>query len=82
MSDKDTSGTPGYMGKQRLIAAPEVMCKQAHGYPVDYFALGVIGYEFMLGRVPSLLILEALLGKQPELNSRGDPLKADTNQKD
>ena len=41
----DTSGTPGYM-------APEVMCKQPHGKAVDYFALGVIVYEFMLGRRP------------------------------
>lgn len=40
----DTSGTPGYM-------APEVMCHQNHGIAVDYFALGVITYEFMLGRV-------------------------------
>jgi hypothetical protein len=30
--------------------APEVMCRQNHTYAVDYFALGVIGYEFMLGR--------------------------------
>ena len=41
---KDTSGTPGYM-------APEVMCRQNHGVAVDYFAVGVIGYEFMTGRV-------------------------------
>jgi serine/threonine protein kinase len=40
----DTSGTPGYM-------APEVMCRLDHGIAVDYFALGVIVYEFMLGRV-------------------------------
>jgi hypothetical protein len=31
--------------------APEVMCRQNHCCAVDYFALGVIGYEFMLGRV-------------------------------
>ena len=31
--------------------APEVMCRQNHGIAVDYFALGVIVYEFMLGRV-------------------------------
>lgn len=41
----DTSGTPGYM-------APEVMCRQNHGVAVDYFALGVIAYEFMKGRRP------------------------------
>ena len=44
-NSKDTSGTPGYM-------APEVMCRQNHTYAVDYFAIGVMGYEFMLGRRP------------------------------
>ncbi|KRW98381.1 Protein kinase-like domain [Pseudocohnilembus persalinus] len=43
----DTSGTPGYM-------APEVMCRQPHTFAVDYFALGVLAYEFMLGRRPYL----------------------------
>ncbi|KAM3134112.1 hypothetical protein pb186bvf_013838 [Paramecium bursaria] len=43
-NSQDTSGTPGYM-------APEVMCRQNHSFAVDYYALGVIGYEFMLGRV-------------------------------
>ena len=32
--------------------APEVMCRKNHSYAVDYFALGVLGYEFMLGRRP------------------------------
>lgn len=41
---KETSGTPGYM-------APEVMCAQNHTIAVDYFALGVMAHEFMLGRV-------------------------------
>lgn len=44
-NSSDTSGTPGYM-------APEVMCRQNHSYAADYFAVGVIGYEFMLGRRP------------------------------
>ena len=39
---KETSGTLGYM-------APEVMCGQNHTIAVDYFALGVIGYELMNG---------------------------------
>lgn len=43
-NENDTSGTPGYM-------APEVMCRQPHTYAADYFALGVIAYEFMMGRV-------------------------------
>jgi len=42
---KDTSGTPGYM-------APEVMWRQNHGVAVDYFAIGVIGYECMFGKRP------------------------------
>ena len=41
----DTSGTPGYM-------APEVMCRQNHTVAVDYFALGVVCYEFMFGNRP------------------------------
>ena len=40
----DTSGTPGYM-------APEVMCRQNHGVAVDYYALGVIMYECIMGKV-------------------------------
>ena len=42
---KETSGTLGYM-------APEVMCGQNHTMAVDYFALGVIGYELMNGYRP------------------------------
>ena len=44
---RETSGTPGYM-------SPEVMCAQNHTIAVDYFALGVIGYEFMNGVRPYL----------------------------
>ncbi len=40
----ETSGTPGYM-------SPEVMCGQNHTLAVDYFALGVLIYEFMIGTV-------------------------------
>lgn len=42
---KETSGTPGYM-------APEVMCRMNHGFEVDFYALGVIAYECMLGKRP------------------------------
>lgn len=38
----EMSGTPGYM-------APEVMCKMDHGISADYYAVGVIAYECMLG---------------------------------
>ena len=41
----ETSGTPGYM-------SPEVMQGQNHNKAVDYFALGVIGYECMMGKRP------------------------------
>ena len=42
---EDTSGTPGYM-------APEVIMRKDHGREVDYFAVGVLGYELMMGRRP------------------------------
>ncbi|CAD8140929.1 unnamed protein product [Paramecium octaurelia] len=41
----DTSGTPGYM-------APEVMCRMEHSFPADYYALGVILYEMLIGKRP------------------------------
>ena len=31
------------------------MCRQPHTFAVDYFALGVLAYEFMLGRVRNYL---------------------------
>lgn len=31
--------------------APEVLCKQIHSYPVDYYAIGIITYELILGKV-------------------------------
>ena len=46
-NSSETSGTPGYM-------APEVILVQNHSFPSDFFALGVIGYEFMLGYRPYL----------------------------
>lgn len=42
---KETSGTPGYM-------APEVLCGKNHSFPVDFFAIGVMAYEFMMGERP------------------------------
>lgn len=49
---QDTSGTPGYMGTAAVEVAPEVMCRSSHGIAADYFALGVIVYECMMGKVP------------------------------
>jgi serine/threonine protein kinase len=41
----ETSGTPGYM-------APEVICRQNHGFVSDFFGLGVILHEFMFQTRP------------------------------
>ena len=46
---KDTSGTPGYMGKWNNKIAPEVLLHLNHSYTADYFALGVLIYELMTG---------------------------------
>jgi serine/threonine protein kinase len=43
-NSNETSGTPGYM-------SPEVISGQNHTFACDYFALGVIAYECMNGRV-------------------------------
>jgi hypothetical protein len=34
--------------------SPEVLCCQNHTFATDYFAVGVIGYEFMTGKRPYL----------------------------
>ena len=41
----DTSGTPGYM-------APEVITGNNHCKVVDFFAMGIIGFELMMGERP------------------------------
>ena len=43
------------------------MCRQNHCCAVDYFAIGVIGYEFMLGRVSlrnSYNLSDLIMGRQ------------------
>lgn len=64
-NSRDTSGTPGYM-------APEVLNRQKHGIATDYFALGVIVYEFMTGRRPYIgrnrkEVKEHILARQVKL---------------
>ena len=44
-NSNETSGTPGYM-------APEVMNFQNHTVVVDYYAMGIICYELMMGVRP------------------------------
>jgi hypothetical protein len=34
-----------------IYLAPEVMCRQNHNIQVDYFAVGVMAFECMFGRV-------------------------------
>ena len=58
--------------------APEVMCKQPHGVAVDYFAVGVIGYECMFGRRPYTgrgrkEIREHILAKQVQIKKADVP---------
>ena len=70
-NSRETSGTPGYM-------APEVILVQNHSFPSDFFALGVIGYEFMLGYRPYLgrsrkEIKELIIYKQARINESEIP---------
>ena len=44
-SISDTSGTPGYM-------APEAIHGKNQSFSVDFFAVGVIGYELLIGHRP------------------------------
>ena len=70
-NSKETSGTPGYM-------APEVMLGHNHSFEVDYFALGVIGYEFMKGERPyngrnRKEIREKIISKQVQIKKEEIP---------
>lgn len=63
-SDKQIFGTPEYIGKQRFLAfrngsvtmtyfsAPEVILRQGYGKTIDYWSMGIILYEFLVGCVP------------------------------
>ena len=68
-NSSETSGTPGYM-------SPEVMCAKNHSFTADFFAIGVIGFEFMLGKRPyngrnRKEIKEKMLGKEVKINKDG-----------
>jgi serine/threonine protein kinase len=70
-NSSETSGTPGYM-------APEVMCAQNHSFGVDYFAVGVIAFEFMFGVRPYLgksrkEIKDLILSKQVQIKKSDIP---------
>ena len=55
--------------------APEVFCAQNHSFTADYFAVGVMCYEFLKGHRPylgrnRLEIKEAVLAKQSHLHRK------------
>ena len=73
----DTSGTPGYM-------APEVICRHEHSIAVDYFALGVICYELMMGKRPYIgnnrkEIKENIMNKQVRIEKYNNQKKEGEN---
>jgi hypothetical protein len=58
--------------------APEVMKGKNHSYTVDFFALGIMGYEFMLGRRPykgrsRREIKEQMLSKKAQISLKDIP---------
>lgn len=63
-------GTPEYI-------APEVILRQGYGKPVDWWAMGVILYEFLVGCVPFFgdtpeqLFGQVVNGKKPCVVSYG-----------
>ena len=68
----DTSGTPGYM-------APEVITGNNHCKVVDYFAMGIIGFELMMGERPykgksRKEIKEQMIMYQVEIKEKDVPL--------
>ena len=68
----DTSGTPGYM-------APEVITGNNHCKVVDYFAMGIIGFELMMGERPykgksRKEIKEQMIMHQVEIKEEDIPL--------
>jgi serine/threonine protein kinase len=71
-NSNDSSGTPGYM-------SPEVMLRKNHGIETDYFALGVIAFECMVGRRPYVgrsrkEIRDQILVRQVQLKKSDVPL--------
>ena len=58
--------------------APEVMTKQNHSYEVDYYALGVIMFELIMGKRPYIgkdrkTIKEQILARQAAIKKNEIP---------
>ena len=67
----ETSGTPGYM-------SPEVICRMNHSYESDFFGLGVILYEMVLGSRPYMgdsrkQIRDKILAHQARISEKDLP---------
>ena len=70
-NSEETSGTPGYM-------APEVMQGKNHTSSVDFYAVGVIIYELMMGKRPYVgknrkEIKEQIMSKQVKISKMEIP---------
>ncbi len=75
-----TQGTPDYL-------APELLLGNEHSYPVDYWALGCIIYEFLYGVPPfndksPSLIFDHILSMDIEWPDLGDPEEDDDEMRD
>ena len=71
------SGTPGYM-------APETIINKPHNFSADYYALGIIIYELMIGERPyqgknRQEIKEAMFKSEVNLNENNLPSSWDIN---
>ncbi|XP_043938357.1 microtubule-associated serine/threonine-protein kinase 3-like [Protopterus annectens] len=55
--DKQISGTPEYI-------APEVILEEGYGKPVDWWAMGIILYQFLVGHIPFLSDIPELMFMQ------------------
>jgi serine/threonine protein kinase len=58
--------------------APEVICKQIHSFSVDFYAIGIICYEIMMGKRPYYgqnrqEIRDAILSKQHTIKRKDLP---------
>lgn len=67
----ETSGTPGYM-------APEVICRQNHSFVSDFFSLGIILYEVIMGNRPYMgknrqEIRQSILNAQVSIHKESIP---------
>ena len=69
-NSSETSGTPGYM-------APEVLLGENHSFTVDFYAIGVIGYEFLIGKRPYIgknrkEIKHQILSKEAQIDQKNN----------